>query len=107
MRSRLVRSLLAGLAFAILSWLMFGEYDMLESGPQWLSMSVFVFLYPGLIASLAVSGNVHDGNLAVVALGNFFFYFAATYLLLGILARRRAKLTASLPSVHTSNQTKS
>jgi hypothetical protein len=69
-RSRLIASLLVGVAFALLTWLMLG--DRLGSGPPWLGRVIVTFLLPGLFIGIVASGNIHAGNLGVTVAGKFF-----------------------------------
>jgi hypothetical protein len=46
-----------------------------------------VLAFPGAVAAIIVSGNVHNFSTWVVVLGNFAFYFGAVYLVWGIWER--------------------
>ena len=104
-RNQLIRSLLAGLAFALLTWLILGDH--LGSGPPWLGQVIVTFLTPGLFVGIVVSGNIHIENVGIVVAGNFLFYFAVTYFFLGVLAKRQAKSNAAFSSVLPSAQDRS
>ena len=46
--------------------------------------AIIFFLIPGCIVGIVFSGDVHDFSTPVVAVGNFFFYFGLTYLLITV-----------------------
>ncbi len=46
-----------------------------------------IFLLPGIFAGVAVSSNIHDFNVWVVATGNFIFYLGTTYFILATLEK--------------------
>ena len=50
--------------------------------------AVSIFTFPGFILGIIAAGNVHDPNPGVAAAGNFFFYFALTYLAIWFQDRR-------------------
>jgi hypothetical protein len=61
--------------------------------------SVFtLLLFPGLIAGILISGNIHIANIWFVALGNFIFYFGIAHLALKLRQRRKAGGTQAAPS---------
>jgi hypothetical protein len=92
----LLASLTVGLAFAFLTWVMIGDHRHPMAIPTDLDFlgSVFtLLLFPGLIAGILISGNIHIANIWFVALGNFIFYFGVAQLALKIRERRKARRT--------------
>jgi hypothetical protein len=80
---RLTSSLLSGLAFAFLTWLMIGDHPdpiAFGKGFDWLGQAIIILLLPGIIAGFSVSNNIHIADTWVVASGNCLFYFALAYL---------------------------
>lgn len=107
-KGRLIGSLLLGLAFAFLTWMMIGDHPYprpLGSEFEWLGQAIIILLFPGLFAGFMVSGNIHVANTWVVALGNFLFYFALAYLVGIFWEKRRAKSQRDgvMPSVPKSS----
>jgi hypothetical protein len=78
-RSTVVLALFLGLCAACLSLMMIHAPE--QVGPA------AVLLFPGAILAMITSGNVHDFNAWVVALGNLIFYFALVCLIQAL--RRR------------------
>jgi len=48
-----------------------------------------VFLMPGLLVSVALSGNVHTYEAGPAAMGNFIFYFVVTYICVAVWQKYR------------------
>ncbi len=92
-RNRLIGSLVVGLAFAFLTWVMIGNnsYGRPGIGFEYLGEAITILLLPGMFAGLMVSGNVHVADIWVVASGNFIFYFGVVYFVLAYRERRKAK----------------
>jgi hypothetical protein len=93
---RLIGSLLVGLAFASLTWVMIGAhphstFHPIGGGVEYLGEAIMISLLPGLFARIAVSSNIHNFNVWVVATGNFIFYVGATYFILANLEKRKEK----------------
>lgn len=91
---RLMRSLLVGLAFGLLTWLMIGvrpHPHPAGTGFEWLGQVIIILLLPGFFAGFMVSGNIHVANTWVVVLGNFVFYSGLAYLMGTLWAKRRGK----------------
>jgi len=57
--------------------------------------AVAILLFPGAVLGIVMSGNVHDFRMLVVALGNFAFYFAISYLVWELWERHTHKTDAS------------
>jgi hypothetical protein len=92
--TRLIASLLSGLAFAFLTWLTIGDHPYprpIESGFEWVGQAIIVLLLPGFFAGFVASGNIHVANTWVVALGNFAFYFGLAYLVGTSWEKRKAR----------------
>ncbi len=92
--SRLIGSLVVGLAFAFLTWVMIGNHPYRRPtgiGFEYLGEVIMILLLPGMFAGVMVSGNIHVANTWVVALGNFIFYFGVVYLVLANREKRKAK----------------
>ena len=47
----------------------------------WLQTFLLVLLMPGMLFSIAISGNIHVFRFWIAAIGNFLFYLAATSVL--------------------------
>jgi hypothetical protein len=93
--TRLICSLLVGFAFALLTWLIFGNHIHLHhvgAGLEYLGWVITIVSLPGLFTGVAVSGNIHGGGIGLAVLGNFLFYFVATYIILTIWERRKARI---------------
>jgi len=95
---RLIVSLVVGLAFAYLTWLMIGDYPHPHARPhltgigfEYLGEVIMILLLPGMVTGVLVSGNIHVTNTWIVALGNFVFYFGVTYLILTRIENRKAR----------------
>jgi hypothetical protein len=92
---RLIVSLLVGFAFGFLTWLIFGGHlpypRHIGRGLEYLGWVITIVSLPGLFAAMVASGNVHGGNIVLAVLGNFLFYFGATYFTLSIWEKRKAK----------------
>jgi hypothetical protein len=96
---RLIISLLIGFAFAVLAGFVFGDHvhpRHVGTGLEYLGGVVSVISLPGLFTDIALSNNVHGGNVVFIILGNFLFYFGITYFILWIWGKRSAK-TRRLP----------
>jgi predicted tellurium resistance membrane protein TerC len=78
-KARLLFAVAMASGFGVLSVLMIKFPDRI--GPA------AIFLFPGAVLAMVTSGNVHNFNLWVIALGNFVFYFGTAYLLWGIWER--------------------
>jgi len=93
-KNRLIGSLLLGLAFASLTWVMIGDHASVRPtgiGFEYIGEVIMVLLLPGMFTGVMVSGNIHVANTWIVALGNFVFYFGLAYLAGTYCERRRAK----------------
>jgi hypothetical protein len=93
-----------GLALAFLTWVMIGGHA--YPGPtgfgfEYIGEIVMILLLPGMFAGVMVSGNIHDADVWIVAIGNALFYFGAVYLLLASLEKRWANRREILPSIRT------
>jgi len=90
--SRLIGSLVVGLVFAFLTWVMIG--DNAYGRPtgiafEYLGEVIMILLLPGMFAAVMVSGNIHLGSTWIVVLGNFVFYFGLVYVVLAMRAKRK------------------
>jgi hypothetical protein len=103
--SRLGGSLVVGLAFAFLTWLIIGDhpyhrgdhpFEPTGIGFVYLGEVIMILLLPGMFAAVMVSGNIHIASTWIVALGNFVFYFGVVYLILANREKRKAKLHTAL-----------
>src|SRR5215469_4289048 len=94
LRSRLITSLAAGFALALLTLVMIGNHrhPLRPTGVEFefLGEISMVLLLPGMFAGVMISGNIHVANTWIVAAGNFIFYFGVVYLVLACRERRRA-----------------
>ena len=63
-------------------------YSSYDIGPV-----IIVFIFPGILGSMAFSGNVHAFHLWIAALVNFAFYFLLCWTA-GVLARRISSVLA-------------
>jgi len=93
---RLISSLLVGLAFAFLTWVMIGDHPHSYLHPsggglEYLGEAIMIFLLPGIFAGVAVNSNIYGFNVWVVATGNFIFYLGTTYFILATLEKRKDK----------------
>ena len=95
--TRLIGSLVVGLAFAFVTWLMIGDYPHPHASPhltgiefEYLGEITMILLLPGMVIGVMVSGNIHVTDTWVVALGNFVFYFGVAYFILRGIAKRKA-----------------
>jgi hypothetical protein len=91
---RLLGSLFVDLAFAFLTWVMIGDHPHLHphpSGLEHLGKAIMILLLPGIFAGVAVSSDIHDFNVWVMATGDFIFYCDATYFVLSTVDKRKAK----------------
>ena len=92
--SRLVGSLVVGLVFAFLTWVMIGNNAYGRPTGiafEYLGEVIMILLLPGLFAAVMASGNIHIGSTWIVVLGNFVFYFGVAYLVLANREKRRTK----------------
>jgi len=116
--SRLIGSLVVGLVFAFLTWVVIGDHPYrrppgngLEylgwvifgnlpyrgiGSSEYLGEAVTILLLPGMFAAVMVSGNIHIASTWIVALGNFVFYFGVVYLVLVNREKRKAKRRTAL-----------
>ncbi len=105
---RLIGSLLVGLAFALLTWLMIGDYPHPHAHPhltgigfEYIGEVIMILLLPGMVTGVMVSGNIHVTSVWVAALGNFVFYFGVVYLVLVSWEKRKAKHHGVMPPTPT------
>ena|ERR1700679_2232159 len=87
-------SLLSGLAFAFLTWLMIGDHagpQPVGKGFEWLGEAIMILLLPGFAAGFALSNNIHIADTWIVASANFLFYFGLVYLGATLWQKRRAR----------------
>ena len=92
---KLLTALIVACVIAFAPWVTKSEYP--ESGILgWVQMGIACLSIPGLLVNLVFSGNVHNGALWVVHLGNVVFYFCVIYYVsLQKRARRREPKRAS------------
>ena len=98
---RLIGPLMSGLLFAVLTWLMIGDHpfpNWTGRGIEWLGYPIMILLFPGFIAGIAVSNNVHIFSTWVVASGNFLFYFGLTYFIGRFREKRQATAQRTGPT---------
>ncbi len=91
-KNRLIGSLLLGLAFASLTWVMIGDHASVRPtgiGFEYIGEVIMVLLLPGMFTGVMVSGNIHVANTWIVAVGNFIFYFGVVYLVLASREKRK------------------
>lgn len=67
--------------------------------PQTFGPKIIIFLFPGLLGSMALSGNVHAFSLRTAAILNGFFYFGAIWAIgtVAVSIKRRRRI-ATEPS---------
>jgi hypothetical protein len=97
--SRLIGSLVVGLVFAFITWVMIGNNAYGRPTGiafEYLGEVIMILLLPGLFAAVMVSGNIHIGSTWIVVLGNFIFYFGAVYLVLANREKRKSKRRTAL-----------
>ena len=97
-KTRLIRSLLVGFAFAFLTWLLIqGHLSARNAGAAitWLGTAIVVLLSPGIITGIITSGNVHTFSEWIVVSANFVFYSALSYLFLMVWQKFRTKSHAN------------
>ena len=56
---------------------------------------VVVLLFPGMLASMAVSGNVHAYHLWVASIANFVIYFLVCWAVVALIGKVYRRLSAS------------
>jgi hypothetical protein len=86
---RVLAALIIACLIAFAPWATQSEYP---AGPgilAWIQLGIACLAIPGLLVNLIVSGNVHNGALWVVHLGNVLFYFCVTYYMLAKRASRK------------------
>jgi hypothetical protein len=91
---RLTTSLLAGLALGFLTWVMIGNHSYSRpTGTEfnYLGEVIMIVLFPGTLAAIGASGNIHIVNTWMAMAGNFVFYFGVVYLVLANREKRKAK----------------
>jgi len=85
--SELATATFIGLPFAGLSILMIKSPSFIDGAS--------IFLVPGVIIAVAISGNAHVFRTSVMALGNFGFYFAVTWTCLMLWKKYTARANTS------------
>lgn len=90
---RWLGSLLVGIAFVILTWVMIGDHPDPGGGIvlEYFGEVIMVLLSPGLFMGILLGSNIHTFSIWVVAVGNFVFYFGAAYFMLPIWRKHKAK----------------
>ena len=66
----------------------------LESTGNTIGEFGIAFLFPGMLASIAMSGNAHAFHLWVAALANFLLYFLLCWAIAALIGRAHRRLIA-------------
>jgi hypothetical protein len=81
-------SIMVGFIFAGLTSWSFRNFVVSDCAAPFRSL-LDVFLMPGLLVSVALSGNVHTYEAGPAAMGNFIFYFVVTYICVAVWQKYR------------------